>query len=537
MKFSKNRFYFSVLLVILVAVLYTRLDLDFLNFSSQNRIKRAQVSKLNQVLRTVNNYYVDTLDWQQVSTGAIEGLLKKLDPHSVYFDPVKVELNEENFNGHYQGIGIQFDVLEGWITVIAVISGSPAQDVGLQAGDKITHINGISAKDISNVDVPKKLKGPKDSEVTVTIKRNGLKPFDVTIIRDEIPIYTVNTYFKPDARTGYIWLDRFASTTNEEFEAALRELEQSGIERLIIDLRGNGGGFLRQAVELVGKFVQGHKKVVYTKGRLSRYDETYYTDDFGRSRTRDYPIVVLIDHGSASASEIVAGALQDYDRAVIVGSRSFGKGLVQNEFELDDGSRIRLTVSKYYTPSGRLIQRPYKGKPIQDYYMAGVDDSLEQVEDSTEVKPVFYTKAGRIVYGGGGITPDVRVPYESFSKSPELTAKLHAKRIFFETADRFIYSNAHWKASYENFKKNFQVNRALLNSLADVAREKDIQVNLNKLYQDEAYIKNRLKAEIARNIWGSSQFYQVLLEHDNQFREALLSFAKTDSILTVSTQN
>jgi len=536
MKFSKNRFYFSVLLVVFLAVLYSRFDLDFLNFSTQNRLKRAQVSKLNQVLRTVNNYYVDTLDWQEVSTGAIEGLLEKLDPHSVYFNPVKVELNEESFNGHYQGIGIQFDVLDGLITVITVISGSPAQEVGLRAGDKITHINGKSARDISNADVPKKLKGPKGSDVDVTIKRNGLKPFDVTIVRDEIPIYTVNTYFKPDAQTGYIWLDRFASTTNEEFESALKELEESGIERLIIDLRGNGGGFLRQAVELVGKFVFGHKKVVYTKGRLSRYDETYYTDDFGRSHRRDYPVVVLIDHSSASASEIVAGALQDYDRAVIVGTRSFGKGLVQNEFELDDGSRIRLTVSKYYTPSGRLIQRAYKGKLIEDYYMAGVNDSLNQIEDSTEVKPVFYTKVGRLVYGGGGINPDVNVAYESHSKEPQLTAKLHAKRVFFETADRFVYSNPSWKDSFPNFKRNFEVNSALLSSLVTVAKDKEIDVDLSQLDRDQAYIKNRLKAEIARNIWGASKLYQVILEHDNQFREALLSFAKTDSILTVLSQ-
>lgn len=536
MKFSKNRFYLSVLLVILLAVLYTRFDLDFLNFSAENRLKRAQVSKLNQVLRTVNNYYVDTLDWQQVSTGAIEGLLKKLDPHSVYFDPERVELNEENFNGHYQGIGIQFDILDGLITVIAVISGSPAQDVGLQAGDKITHIEGQSARDISNADVPKKLKGPKGSEVNVTIKRNGLNPFDVSITRDEIPIYTVNTYFKPDAQTGYIWIDRFASTTNDEFEAALDELETDGIERLIIDLRGNGGGFLRQAVELVGKFVHGHKKVVYTKGRLSRFDETYYSDDFGRSSRRDYPVVVLIDHSSASASEIVAGALQDYDRALIIGSRSFGKGLVQNEFELDDGSRVRLTVSKYYTPSGRLIQRPYKGRQLKDYYMGSHLDSLSQQDDSTEVKPVFFTKKGRKVFGGGGIMPDIKVSYESFSQVPELTAELNGKRVFFETADRFVDSHPSWTDSFKHFKENFSVDAQLISELEQVAREKGIKTSMSELKKDEVYIKNRLKAEITRNIWGASHFYQVLLEHDNQFHEALLSFTKMDSILSDSTQ-
>lgn len=529
MSLRKNRLYLLAVAAAIFAVFAARSDFSFTNFSAQNAQKKAGIAKLNQVLNVVNKYYVDSLDWQEVSTGAIEGVLKTLDPHSVYFDPATVKQNEEQFSGHYYGIGIQFDVLDGYITVITVISGSPSEAAGLLAGDKITRINGASAHNISVSEVPKKLKGPQGSEVEVTIKREGLKPFDVTIIRDEIPIFTINTYFKADAHTGYIWPGRFASTTAEEFEEALRDLERQGIDRLILDLRGNGGGYLRQAVKLAGLFIAGHKKVVYTKGRLSRFDETFYTDDFGISSARDYPLIVLIDHSSASASEIVAGAFQDYDRALIVGARSFGKGLVQNEFELNDHSRVRLTVSKYYTPSGRLIQRPYKGKNIEDYYLEGVSDSIKT--DSAEVKPVFFTSGGRKVYGGGGITPDFEVDFETYSKSRAMTARFNSKRIFFETAAAYVNSHPGWKISFKKFKKNFRVSNRLLSDLERAARKKEIKFSALDFKNDRAYLKNRLKAEIARNIWGAARFYEILLEYDNQFQKALDLFPEIDGFL------
>ncbi len=528
---KNNRFLFIAVAATILAIFAARTDFGFLDFNPQDAQKKAGIAKLNQVLNVVNKYYVDSLNWQDVSTGAIEGLLKTLDPHSVYFDPVAVEQNEEQFSGHYYGIGIQFDVLDGYITVISVISGSPSEAAGLLGGDKITRINGTSAHNISVAEVPKKLKGPQGSEVQVTIKREGLKPFEVTLIRDEIPIFTINTYFKADTHTGYIWPGRFASTTADEFEEALQDLEKQGIDRLIIDLRGNGGGYLRQAVKLAGMFIAGHKKVVYTKGRLSRFDETFYTDDFGRSPERDYPLIVLIDHSSASASEIVSGAFQDYDRALIVGERSFGKGLVQNEFELDDNSRIRITVSKYYTPSGRLIQRPYKGKNIEEYYLEGVSDSIKT--DTSEVKPLFFTSAGRKVYGGGGITPDVEVAFETYSKARAMTARFNAKRIFFETAAAFVNGHPGWKMSFKKFKTSFHVSRSLLNTLRQTAKKKGVKFKAIDFHKDELYIKNRLKAEIARNIWGAARFYEILLEYDNQFQKALDLFPEIDAFLHV----
>ena len=508
------------------AVFIARFDFSLLDFSDETRAQRESISRLNNVLKLVNNYYVDSLDWNAVSTGAIEGLLQKLDPHSVYIDPETVKHNDENFSGHYYGIGIQFDILDGYINVITVIPGSPSEKAGLLAGDKIIKIDGSSAHNISMSEVPKKLKGPKDTRVIVTIKRGKAKPFDVPIIRGEIPIVTINTYFKADAQTGYVWLNRFASTTAEELEKALDDLEAQGMKQLILDLRGNGGGFLSQAVQVVAKFIKGHRKVVFTKGKLSRFDETYYTDDYGMTRARTYPLIVLIDHSSASASEIVAGALQDYDRALIAGETSFGKGLVQNEFELDDGSRLRLTVSKYYTPSGRLIQRPYKGKNIEDYYMESYSDSVKSSKDSLQTRPQFKTSAGRIVYGGGGITPDVKIKYKSLAKHTKLVTELLQKRIFYETAAEFVNSYPQWKQSFTNFHKNFKVGNRLLTQLKVQAKQAGIRVNEKAFRADEAYLKNRLKAEIARNIWGNFYYYQIGMDVDNQYLKALTLFPK-----------
>jgi carboxyl-terminal processing protease len=298
------------------------------------------------------------------------------------------------------------------------------------------------------------------------------------------------------------------------------------MKQLILDLRGNGGGFLSQAVQVVARFVKGHRKVVFTRGKLSRFDETYYTDDYGMIRARTYPLIVLIDHSSASASEIVAGALQDYDRALIAGETSFGKGLVQNEFELDDGSRLRLTVSKYYTPSGRLIQRPYKGKNIEDYYMESYADSVESSKDSVRVRPQFKTSSGRIVYGGGGITPDVKIKYKSLANNTKLVTKLLQKRIFYETAAEFVNAHPQWKKSFQYFHKNFTVGKRLLDQLKTQAEKAGIIMEPEAFKKDKAYLENRLKAEIARNIWGNFYYYQIGMDVDNQYLKALTLFPK-----------
>jgi carboxyl-terminal processing protease len=529
---SRN-FVLLFIAIVILSIIASRFDAQIISLNPEKHSKKENLSKFDDVIKLIDNVYVDDVNWNHSVEGAINGLLETLDPHSIYITPSDAEINEENFEGKYQGIGIHFDVVDGYVTVISVIPGSPSEEAGLQAGDKIIKINGESAYQLSTADVPKKLKGPAGSMVDVTIQRFGVEnPIEISIKRDEIPIYTVNTYFKADQHTGYVWLNRFAKTTASELEDALMELETQGIDQLILDLRGNGGGLLKEAVKVVAKFIPGHEIVVYTKGRFSRYDEEFYTDDFEVSSVREYPLIVLIDAGSASASEIVAGAIQDYDRGLIVGTNSFGKGLVQNEFVLSDKSRIRLTVSRYYTPSGRLIQKPYKNRNLEDYYNGVEIDSIEKAEnsDSTYTGPVFYTKGGRKVLGGGGIKPDVEVKFNSISKLPDLTRELIQKRIIFELASELVSENPQWAESFGSFNRDYELDTRQLKRLLKIAMDKNISISKGQIEADQLYLKNRIKADIARNIWGMSKYYEVILEYDNQFQESLKLFPKAQQL-------
>lgn len=523
---NKKNYLILIISVIALSLVASHFDSQVLSLNSERQSKKNNIDKFNEVIRYIDNVYVEDVNWESSTEGAINGLLETLDPHSVYITAADAVTNEENFDGKYQGIGIHYDVLDGYLTVISVIPGSPSEEVGLLAGDRIVKIDGQSAYKISMADVPRRLKGPAGSPVKVSVKRDDSpNTFDVTIVRGEIPIFTLNTYFMADDKTGYVWINRFARTTSSELADALNELEGKGIERLILDLRGNGGGLLKEAVKVVAQFIPGHKKVVYTQGRFSRYNEEFYTDDFEVSRVYDYPLIVLLDGGSASASEIVAGALQDYDRALIIGTNSFGKGLVQNEFELNDKSRIRLTVSKYYTPSGRLIQKPYKNKGIEQYYNETIeDDSLSS--DSLKNRPVFYTQKGRKVYGGGGISPDIEIKFKSVSKSEEMTREFLQKRVFFELATELVQENPKWASDFNHFKESYHTDKKMFQKLKKIARTKEIKFTDDEILKDKAFLSNRIKAEIARHIWGMSRYYEVLLEYDNQFRESLKYFNK-----------
>ncbi|KAA3608788.1 MAG: S41 family peptidase [Calditrichaeota bacterium] len=529
----KNRnLYFSwFIIALLLGVIFKQPLLKFFvaDFSSSEQM---DFDKLEEIITLTETHYVGNVDWDKAISGAIEGMLNSLDPHSVYFDPVQGESNDESFEGKYQGIGIQYDVIEGFINVITVIPGSPSEKVGIFAGDIIVEIDGESAFGISNAEVPKKLKGPKNSVVEVAIQREGFDDnlkFEIT--RDEIPIYTINTHFMANDSTGYVWVNRFANTTADELESALIKLEKKGMKQLVLDLRYNGGGYLWQAVKIVGKFISGRKKVVFTKGRFQKVTDEHFTDDYGKSIDRDFPLVVMINHSSASASEIVAGAIQDYDRGVIVGTRSFGKGLVQNEFVLNDESRLRLTVSKYYTPSGRLIQKPYENKSINDYYsLAHVGKDSIQNSEVQDSLMVYHTSKGREVFGGGGIKPDIVVADSGYTNSPKLTQKLLEKRIFFEVASHYANSHKNIKDNREYFFEKFEVSDKLFRELQKVAKQKEINFDSEVWNADIPFLKNRLKAEIARSIWSQNEFYRVILEHDNQFETALKSFPKARAI-------
>lgn len=529
---KKNVQIFLLFLAILI-VTYSAIKVDnYLSATDEKNIKLENQQKFLQTINYISNFYVDEVNWDESIQGAIDGFLSKLDPHSIYLSQTEVEINDETNSGKYQGIGIEFDILDGYLTVVSPISGSPAEKQGLMAGDKIVKINGESSVGLTTSEVKKLLKGQKNSSVDITVRRAGLdEDLEFTIVRDEIPINTVFTSFINEDKTGYIFLTRFAKTTEEEVETALENLESQGMNKLILDLRWNPGGFLDQAVKVVGKFINEHKLVVYTKGRLPQFDEEYYTDSYGENIVRNYPLIVLVNHASASASEIVAGAIQDYDRGLIVGKTSFGKGLVQREFPLSDNSRIRLTISKYYTPSGRLIQRPYDHTSIEDYYTADIDSIYEQAEADSLSQNEYHTSNGRNVYGGGGIKPDVVVEYESYSKSQKLTQQLHQYRIFLEAAAEYANQKSNIPKDFQKFLSDFNISGDLLRKVKSIAKKKEIEIDEEEFNNDLTYIKTRLKAELARTLWDNSKYYQVIMINDNQYQEALSLFPEANDII------
>ncbi len=530
---KRTSMYFIILILLLGGL---GLFLNQTVIANIHDLSKKQIDKFFKVVQLVKYYYVEDVEWDNVLAGAISGMLSKLDPHSVYIEPKKVEANKESFQGHYEGIGIQFDVIDGYITVISPIAGSPSDRLGIRAGDKIVKIDGKSAIGIDRDEVPKKLKGPKGTKVNVTIVREGLdEPLELTIIRDVIPIYTVTTRFMADDSTGYIWVNRFAATTSQETEEAIQELLRKGMKRLILDLRGNPGGYLHEAVKMAGKFLPGHMLVVETRGRNDRVNEQFYTDQWRPGPVYDFPLIILIDRGSASASEIVSGAIQDYDRGLIVGTNSFGKGLVQKEFPLNDGSAVRITTAKYYTPSGRCIQRNYKGKKVTEYYRESADTTWSS-EDSLKNRPQFKTRGGRIVYGGGGIRPDVVIPYKSFSKSPKLTNKMFVKRLFFEFATQYGSHHPALKTDLDTYLNNFRISDEILDDFKNYCVEKGVKMDEEAFARDRKFISTRLKAEIARYFWEKDGFYYILLHADNQFRKALNLFDEAKRIAMLGRQ-
>lgn len=491
-----------------------------------------KIKVLNEIIGIVNDYYVEVPEWDDVMEGAYSGLLENLDPHSFYINKKRISGINEEFTGKFEGIGIEFDVLDGYITVIAPVAGAPAEKAGLEVGDKIVKIEGESAYKIKREDVSKKLRGPKGTAVTVTIRRYGMDDFDVTIIRDEIPLYSVSAAFLIDDSTGYIFVNRFSSTTADEISVALKRLSDEGMRRLILDLRNNSGGLMDQAIDIADMFIDGRQKIVYTKGRIRGSNEEFYSgriDGYG-----DIPLVILINRGSASASEIVAGAVQDLDRGLIVGETSFGKGLVQRQYPLRDGSALRLTVARYYTPSGRLIQRPYDGK-LDEYYDGFAEenrDSLLAAEDSTKIRPQYQTTRGRVVYGGGGITPDYSIKFKR-DLFPE-TYKLlrHPSRILFNFTNRIVDDYKKYKSKKETFFSKFEISNRDFEAFLELAEEQKINIELEKVRQDSDYLKMLLKAELAREFWGYDEYYKVLRKYDNQVTEAIQYLDEAGAMLT-----
>lgn len=477
---------------------------------------REQLGRFEQVFSIVDHYYVVPPDREKVITGAINGMLSELDPHSVYIPPKSLKKVNEQFQAEFEGIGIEFVVLNKVLTVVAPIVGGPSEAVGLLPGDQIVRIEGKSAYGITEDEVQKKLRGKKGTKVKLAIHRPGqAEQFEVTITRDKIPIYSVMASFMlNDGQTGYIYLGRFARTTAEEVEAALNKLEGQGMKQLIFDLRGNSGGYLDQAFKVADKFIPGGYKIVYTKGRTGKTDEDFYSSS--GSTHPMVPLIVLIDHGSASASEIVTGAIQDLDRGLVLGQTSFGKGLVQNQIPLMDHGALRLTVARYYTPSGRLIQRPYDKENVVDYYSEAYDDSSSV--NRTDSTKQFSTIAGRMVYGGGGITPDsVLTP----DKITRFTNRLRMKRVFFEFGSN--WAGAHRKSfkDFDAFIANFKVDDQMVAELKKIIEKHDIEFSQKAFDKDHDYIALLMKAEVARHLWDSEHYYRVRLTGDSEVKQAL----------------
>ncbi len=495
-----------------------------------------QFNKFKTVLVYTEKYYVDDVDTQKLTEAAINGLLGQLDPHSVYIPASQMQKVTEDFQGSFEGVGIEYQVLNDTLLVVSPITGGPSEALGIQAGDKIVRINDSSAVGISQADVPKKLRGPKGTKVRVSIFRSGFKNLlDFEITRDKIPIYTVDAAFMIDGQTGYISVNRFAATTHQEFMDGVAKLKGEGMKRLILDLRGNAGGYLEQAFKMVDELMPRGKKIVYTKGRRPEFDDEYVSS--GAGHYQNVSLVVLVNNGSASASEIVAGAIQDWDRGLIVGETTFGKGLVQRQWELGDGSAIRITTARYYTPSGRLIQRPYNGDKMK-YLHDALDrsesegDNLTHQEERDSTKPVFKTMGGRTVYGGGGITPDFIVKAERLG---EYAVQLRSKLVFLQFADEYLDKHAaEIKSKYgkdvERFVNDFEVTPDMLESIQQIGKSKGVEPKEDQYQKDLRFVKAFAKAYIARSIWGNEGSSRVIMTEDVQFQKALSLFPEAEKM-------
>lgn len=494
-----------------------------------------QFNKFKDVLNYTQKYYVDEVKVGDLVTHAIEGMLKSLDPHSVYISPKQLEKVQEDFKGSFEGIGIEFRIVNDTITVANVIYGGPSEKVGVLAGDKIVSIDAETAIKLQNEDVQKKLRGEKGTKVTVSVMRSGIHdPIDIVITRDKIPLYSVNSSFLLDDGVGYMSINRYAANTYDEFIEGLRELKSQGMTKLVLDLRGNPGGYLEQSFRMANEFLKRGQKIVYTKGRRSDFDENYVAT--GGGEFQELPLIILINNGSASASEIVSGAVQDHDRGLIVGETSFGKGLVQRQFELADGSAFRLTTARYYTPSGRIIQRPYDGSD-EDYYREAYDreeedsENVQHTEEADTTRPQHTTDAGRLVYGGGGITPDYIVRYENL-KQYAARMRIH---IFEFTTAYLDKEGAKLRARYDKpgvsqFVRDFQVTDAMMQDFIAFGSSRGVALDETQYAADKDWLRASIKAQIARTLFGNEGQFRVLLEVDPQFQKAMTLFPEAKRI-------
>ncbi len=498
------------------------------SIKAQNVDPNTTIKKLVSALQYIKYAYVDTVDEAGLVENAIIETLKELDPHSSYIPAKDLQKANEPLEGSFEGIGITFQIYNDTILVIAPITGGPSEAVGIMAGDKIVKINGeqSTGDKVNNKFVFDRLRGKKGTEVEVTIYRNHSSDLiDFAIIRDKIPINSIDASFMAAPGIGYVKLTRFSKTTVEEFTESVASLKKLGMKKLILDLRGNPGGYMLPAIELSDEFLPDRKLIVYTEGLRSPVQK-FYANPSGSFETGD--LVVLVNEGSASSSEIVAGAVQDWDRGIILGRRSFGKGLVQKPFQLPDGSVMRLTTARYHTPTGRCIQRPYENG-IEDYYSDLYDRlrngelvSADSIDFPDSLK--YQTPRNRIVYGGGGIMPDIFMPWDSTGITDyfvDLVRKGITNSFVLDYLDKNRKDILADYPDIKSFKENYQISDALFDELLEKAESEGVEPEEGELDKSERTLKYRIKALMARNLWDISAFYEIISEIDDEYYKAI----------------
>lgn len=515
---DRRVFYISIMVLLGASTLHAQQSSSFSAY------------KFVRFLQYVSSDYVDTVNPNRLVDEAIGSILEKLDPHSIYISKEDVQAMNEPLEGNFEGIGVEFNIMDDTLMVVNPIPSGPSQKVGIIAGDRIVQIDG---KNIANIglkttDVHKYLRGPKGTKVNIMVKRKGIADLiEFKIIRDKIPIFSIDAAYMVDTRIGYIKINRFAVTTDQEFNEALRKLKEKKMKDLIIDLRGNGGGMLNSAVYIADHFLEKGREIVYTEGRNSPKTDFLATDDGEMTKGR---LVIMIDEGSASASEILAGAIQDWDRGIIIGRRSFGKGLVQNQMPLPDGSMIRLTVARYYTPTGRLIQRPYNDgnlekyyKDINDRYSKGElfhSDSIK-LPDSLKFKTLAKNK---IVYGGGGIMPDIFVALDTSFYS-NYYGKMVRAGLIYQFVLTWVDSNrAQLTKDYTNFEKfnkRFQVSDQMIEELVAAAEKQKIPRDPQGLNTSIVELRKQIKGLVAQSLFNTSQYFEITNQDNSVYQKAI----------------
>ena len=515
----------------LVAVMFSLLTISAF---AQIRISNSEDSplrKLQYAEVAITNLYVDSVNEQKLVEDAIRGMLDKLDPHSSYSTPEEVKQMNEPLNGNFEGIGVQFQMLEDTLMVIQPVTNGPSEKVGIIAGDRIVAVNdsAIAGVKMPKEEIMKRLRGPKGTKVRLGVVRSGIKDqLQFTVVRDKIPVKSVDAVYMIRPQIGYIRIGNFGATTHQEFLQGLKTLRDQGMQNLILDLQENGGGYLKAAVDIANEFLQRNDLIVYTEGR--KVPRTEYKAD-GGGVFREGRVVVLVDSYTASAAEIVTGAIQDQDRGIVVGRRTFGKGLVQRPLDLPDGSMIRLTIAHYFTPSGRCIQKPYTKGENRDYAMdvinrlkSGELTNADSIHFADSLK--YETlREHRIVYGGGGIMPDEYIPLDTTIYT-KFHRELAAKSIVLQQNLRYVDNHRKqlkkaWP-SFAEYKQNFEVPQSLIDNILKEGEKQNIKPKDDaELQKTLPYLRLQLKALIARDIWDMSEYFSIFNEENEMVKRAL----------------